>query len=345
MAVQMLQSNQFTLTFRGYDKAEVDEYVETLWDRQAEANSALEEAEETIVSLETRVQAYVQRVADLESCVRDENPRTIAALGERVTLILEQAEDAAAETVVAAQQEADAIRQNATRAAERVTQNATSHASELEASAAATVHAANERARQLEHEARRSATQILDDAEAQAQARISDITQWVNHVRAQIKAEQIQAAEEFCAARDERQAELRDIVARRDGVLDGLRDVCESVTETISSHRTIEHPVAADGDTSANRSSDDASLHFDQADAAPSSLGHGTDGVTFVTEEDPATGVQPTDAISAPVDTTVPLTWATTDPGDAHAVTDAKHTDSEDTDSEDTDFEGTDPAG
>lgn len=342
MAVQVLQSNQFTLTFRGYDKAEVDEYVESLWDRQAEATSALEEAEEAIVSLEARIQAYVQRVADLESCVRDENPRTIAALGERVTLILEQAEDAAAETVVAAQQEADAIRQNATLASERVTQNAISHASELETSAAATVHAANEQARRLEHEARRSATQILDDAEAQAQVRISDITEWVNHVRAQIKTEQIQAAEEYCATLDERQAELRSIVSRRDGVLDGLREVCESVSETISTHRTIEHPVAADGDAPVNENADgngDATVN--DADATSSSLGHSAGEVVSVPEEDPPTGVQPTDSVllPVPIDTTMPLTPATTDQGDACVITDSEATHSAGSDSA-----GTDPA-
>ncbi len=298
MAVQMLQSSQFTLTFRGYDKAEVDDYVESLWDRQAETTSALEEAEEAIVSLEAKVQAHVQRVADLESCVRDENPRTIAALGERVTLILEQAEDAAAETVVAAQQEADAIRQNAAQAAQRVTQHAASHASELETSAAVIVRTASERARQLENDARRSATQILDEAEAQAQARISDITDWVNRVRAQIKAEQIQAAEEFFAARNQRQAELHDIVARRDGVLDGLRTVCESVTETISEQRGLEHPVAVEGDVPTNGS-------FNRADADPSSRDQHTGGVTT------ATGT-----ISSPVtvDTTASPTPATTDP-------------------------------
>ncbi len=366
MAVQMLQSNQFTLTFRGYDKAEVDEYVESLWDRQSETNSALEEAEEAIVSLEARVQTYVQRVADLESCVRDENPRTIAALGERVTLILEQAEDAAAETVVAAQQEADAIRRDAALVAERVTQRATNHVSELEAGAAATVHAANERARQLEHEARRSATQILDDAEAQAQGRISDITQWVSHVRAQIKAEQIQAAEEFYAARDERQAELRAIVARRDGVLDGLRDVCETVTETITTHRAPEHPDAANGDAAENgdptdtRSGDDPSSLFDPSTAAPPSPEQGGAGM-IVTEEDPATGVPSPDADMSPVplDTTMPIPRVTTDLGGASAVTDPEDassdghtagahfagTDSAGTDAVGTDSVGTDPAG
>lgn len=263
MAVEMLQGTQpFTLTFRGYDKAEVDEYVESLWDRQAEASSALEEAEATIVSLEADVQAHALRVAQLESCVRDESPRTIAALGERVTLILEQAEDAAAETMVSAQQEADAIRHNAALAAERVTKDAASHVAELETNATTTVRIAVEQARQLEADARRSATQILDDAEEQAQGRISDITQWVSRVRAQIKAEQIQAAEEFHAARDQRQTELRHISARRDGVLDSLRRVCESVTETIGAH-------GGNGGPTASRSPHDRSSLFDHAEADP----------------------------------------------------------------------------
>ncbi len=273
MAVHMLQSIQpFTLTFRGYDKTEVDEYLESLEDRQAETTAALDEAEETIVSLEAKVQSHLQRVTDLESCVRDESPRTIAALGERVTLILEQAEDAAAETVESAQQEADAIRQNAAVAAEHVTQQATSHASELEATAGAMMRSATERARQIEVDARRSATQILDDAEAQAQTRISDITEWVSRVRAQIKAEQIQATEEFCAVRDQRQTELRNIAARRDGLLDGLRTVCESVTQIVSDHRPSEDPTAINGDGS------------------PPLLERSTGGLMLATGEDPETG-------------------------------------------------------
>lgn len=316
MAVRMLQSPQpFGLTFRGYDKAEVDEYVESLWDRQAETSSALEETEATVVSLEAEVHAHVQRVAELESCVRGESPRTIAALGERVTLILEQAEDAAAETVVAAQQEADALRQDVTEAAERVAQRAASHASELETNAAVMVQNAAERARQLEDDARRSATQILDDAEAQAQARISDITEWVSRVRAQIKAEQTQAAEEFYAARDQRQAELRHIAARRDGVLDSLLTVCETVTETIGAHRDADHPPAGNG--------------------SPSSLENSIGADEQATNEDSAAGVPPTGPGWAPatLSTSPPSTPETTDPGGATAVTEAEGPHAEDADS------------
>jgi DivIVA domain-containing protein len=248
MAVHMLQTTQpFTLTFRGYDKAEVDEYLESVWDRQAEMSTALEEADETIVSLESQLHRQAQRVADLESCVRDESPRTIAALGERVTLILEQAEEAAAETVTAAQQEADAARRDAASTAERVTQQATARATELEATAGAMVRAATERARQIEMEARRSATRILDEAEAHAQARISDIDQWVIRVRTQIKAEQIQAAEEFDTVRHQRQTELADLVARRDGLLHDLRTICESVTDMAGAYGSPEGPVEGHG--------------------------------------------------------------------------------------------------
>jgi DivIVA domain-containing protein len=244
MAVHMLQTTQpFTLTFRGYDKAEVDEYLESVWDRQAEMTTALDEADETIVSLETQLHRQAQRVADLESCVRDESPRTIAALGERVTLILEQAEEAAAETVAAAQQEADAVRQDAASTAERVTQQATARATELEATAGAMVRAATERARQIEMEARRSATRILDEAEAQSQARISDIDQWVNRVRVQIRAEQIQATEEFNSVRDQRQAELEHLLARRDGLLADLRAICTSVTDMAGAYVSPEEPA------------------------------------------------------------------------------------------------------
>jgi len=247
MALQMLRSTpSFTVTLRGYDKDEVDDYIESLRDQHGDEIEALEAADNTIRALETDVAAHAERVAKLESCIRDESPRTISALGERLSLILEQAEAAAAETVSIAQQEADATREEATLAADQATQYANYQVSEAEARAAATTRDADDRARQVEDDARNQAAEILDEAERQAEARIAEINHWVGRVRTQIKAEQAKAAQEFATVRAGREAELRDVAGRRDELLASLNAVCESVTETVGAHRGAGHPALAD---------------------------------------------------------------------------------------------------
>lgn len=265
MALQILRSTpSFTVTLRGYDKDEVDDYIESLRDQQGDETEALEAADRTIRALELEVRSQAERVAKLEACVRGESPRTISAFGERLTMILEEAESTATQTVTTAQQEADATREEAALAADRITRYAAYQASEAESRAAAVTRDAEEGARQVEENARRKATEILDEAEHQVELRIADINRWVGRVRAQIEAEQAQAAEEFATIRAHREAELRDVAARRDGLLASLTAVCESVAETVTTHRAAGYPTVADLSRRAPRSTD-GPQPFDQA--------------------------------------------------------------------------------
>ena len=248
MALHMLTGTpSFTVTLRGYDKEEVDEYIESLSHTRGDDVEALEQAEATIRSLESEIRRHAERVTKLESCIRDETPRSISALGERLTLILEQAEATANETVAQARQEADSAREEASQAAERITRYATYQASEAETRAVTVTRNAEERARQLEEEATNRAAVILDDAEAQAEARIAEINEWVGRVRAQIISEQQQAAETFAITRARREAELHEIVLRRDALLTSLTAVCESVRGTVDAARLATNTHGGDG--------------------------------------------------------------------------------------------------
>ena len=96
------QAPTFTVSLRGYDREEVDEYLDSL----AEALAQVEEAEEHSRRLQAHVARCNARIKELEDRIRTDTPRSGAALGERIGLLLQQAEDAAAETIARASAEA-----------------------------------------------------------------------------------------------------------------------------------------------------------------------------------------------------------------------------------------------
>jgi cell division septum initiation protein DivIVA len=147
MALHMLRSTpSFTISLRGYDKEEVDEYVDSLREGHDVDAEALEEAGAAIARLEDENARLSERAGDLESCLRVETPRSIFALGQRLTLILEQAEDAAGETVAQANEEAERLVADATASADATLRRAAQQASEAEARAATITKEAETRA-------------------------------------------------------------------------------------------------------------------------------------------------------------------------------------------------------
>src|SRR3984957_18724456 len=94
----------FTVSLRGYDREEVDEYLDSL----AEALGQVEEAEEHSRRLQSHVAKCNSRIKELEDRIRNDTPKSGAALGERIGLLLTTAEETAADTV--AQAEASAAR-------------------------------------------------------------------------------------------------------------------------------------------------------------------------------------------------------------------------------------------
>src|SRR5580658_1254042 len=99
------QVPSFTVSLRGYDREEVDDYLDSL----AEALSQVEEAEEHTRRLQAHVARCNSRIKELEDRIRSDTPKTGVALGERIGLLLHEAEEAAAETVEKAEGEARRI--------------------------------------------------------------------------------------------------------------------------------------------------------------------------------------------------------------------------------------------
>ena len=81
----------FTVSLRGYDREEVDEYLDSL----AEALGQVEEAEAHSRRLQAHVAKCNTRIKELEDRIRADTPKTGIALGERIGLLLHEAEEAA----------------------------------------------------------------------------------------------------------------------------------------------------------------------------------------------------------------------------------------------------------
>ncbi|MGH9059723.1 MAG: DivIVA domain-containing protein, partial [Acidimicrobiales bacterium] len=240
MALHMLRSTpSFTVTLRGYDKDEVDEYIESLRDSQEGDAEALADADSRVQFLDSEVQRMTGRVSDLERALRSETPRSIGGLGERLVLILDQAEAGANETVALAQSEADSILAAAHQAGEAARHEAERTTGEAQARAANTCKTAEQTAWRLEHEAQLRADEILRQSEAQAEARIAEIEQWAAQVRAQITSDQVRAREEFARVKARRDSEIHDLISRRDAIISGMDGVSGSLLKAIAEARQV----------------------------------------------------------------------------------------------------------
>jgi cell division septum initiation protein DivIVA len=260
MALHMLRSTpSFTISLRGYDKEEVDEYVDSLREGHDVDAEALEEAGSAIARLEDENARLSERAGDLESCLRVETPRSIFALGQRLTLILEQAEDAASETVAQANEEAERLVVDATEAADTTLRRAAQQASEAEERAASVTKEAEERAasvtkeaetraaavtlvaeeaaRRTEEDARRKAEAILAGAEARATARSAEMEAWAERMHAHLCQERDKAAEEFARVWEQRQADLRQLADRRAELVASLDDMRDALSQTVAAAR------------------------------------------------------------------------------------------------------------
>ena len=80
---------EFAVTVRGYDRAQVDEYIDWLREWLSNATVRMESAEAESGQLREQLRRLQQRVDELEVETSDQPPRTIGALGDRMTRILE----------------------------------------------------------------------------------------------------------------------------------------------------------------------------------------------------------------------------------------------------------------
>jgi len=105
----------FPVVVRGYDRAQVDEYLVRLhrWVEDAQEQMAAEQRR--LAASGTEIAALRRRVRDLEESAGTPVPGSMHAFGERLSAILESALQAAEELRGKAAEEADAIREAATR--------------------------------------------------------------------------------------------------------------------------------------------------------------------------------------------------------------------------------------
>jgi DivIVA domain-containing protein len=95
-------SPSFTVSLRGYDRMEVDEYLDSL----AEALGQVELAEQRCQGLQAEVDRQKARISDLERRMNSEIPRNGVVLGERIAILLRSAEETASDTLDRADEEA-----------------------------------------------------------------------------------------------------------------------------------------------------------------------------------------------------------------------------------------------
>jgi DivIVA domain-containing protein len=222
------QAPSFTVSLRGYDREEVDEYLDSL----AEALAQVEEAEEHSRRLQAHVARCNSRIKELEDKIRADTPKTGVALGERIGLLLHEAEDAASDVIARA--EADATRTVAAaeaRAAE---------AEELMQSATAR---AEDQARRIETVAKGEAAEIVAEAEARAAARTRQIEQWAEQVISHTRAEEARMFVEQQKAKDAAASELRTLAEQRRSATATLLNVREAIGRAVGLIEDNEEPT------------------------------------------------------------------------------------------------------
>jgi DivIVA domain-containing protein len=190
----------FTVSLRGYDREEVDEYLDSL----AEALNQVEEAEAQTRRLQAHVAKCNARIKELEDRIRTDTPRTGIALGERIGQLLHQAEEAAAEALTRAETDAS-----------QIVAAADARAAEAEEVMRSATNRAEEQARRIETVARGEAAEIVAEAEARATARTRQIEQWAEQVVSHTRAEEARLYLEQQRARDLAVAELNALDDQR----------------------------------------------------------------------------------------------------------------------------------
>lgn len=290
-------SPRFTLALRGYDKDEVDDYLEALTMHAGEVDEALQLEQERARHLDAQLAALHNRVAELEGALRDDMPHTARALGERVTTILSEAEAGAVDTLAQARAQAELLLAEARDEAETLRRQAAMYANQANETLAGAQREAQAVAERMESEARSRASAITAEAEGRARRRHEQIEAWAQEVITRTQAEQARLVEEFLAIRRRHEAEVGELVGRRDETVATLqalqaalaRAVERSVTSRPAMVPVTSAPPTASGVEAASGSSggsgDGAEMSTAAATAtapesAPDQVGSSQDGAS-----------------------------------------------------------------
>ena len=207
-------SPTFTVSLRGYDRMEVDEYLESLSDALGQVEHSREHARQ----LQSVIAKLKGRIIELEERINSDTPRTGAVLGERIGLLLRQAEDTAADT----------IRRGEDRAAELIA-DSNRKLADAEDEAAAMIARAEEQARRVDAAARAESDEIIAEAERRATGRARDIEQWADQVISRTRDDEARMRHDQEVERQRAMAELQALAAKRNAVAVTLAELRESL--------------------------------------------------------------------------------------------------------------------
>jgi DivIVA domain-containing protein len=207
------QTPSFTVSLRGYDREEVDEYIDSL----AEALGQLDEAKEQNRRLQTHITRLSSRIKDLEERITGDTPKTGSLLGERIAIMLRAAEETASDTIARAEA-----------GAAQIIADANAKLAESEDSLRAAAARGEAQARAIEAAARSEAAEITAEAEARASARTRQIEQWAEEVVSRTRAEEARMLKEQQDRRNDAMEELQLLAEQREeaaATLAKLRDM------------------------------------------------------------------------------------------------------------------------
>jgi len=212
------QNPSFTVSLRGYDREEVDEYLDSL----AEALEQVDTAEEHTRQLQAHINRLNARIKELEDRLSTENPKSGMLLGERIGILLRQAEETAEDTVARAE----------TQAAKIVTA-AEQRAEEAEQVVRSATARGEEQGRRIEAAARSDAAEIIAEAEGRATARTRQIEQWAEQVISHTRAEEARMLHEQKATRERFAAEMAELQGQRGVAYRTLSELRDAVGHAI----------------------------------------------------------------------------------------------------------------
>jgi DivIVA domain-containing protein len=227
----------FTVSLRGYDREEVDGYLDSL----SEAIGQIGDAEEHNRLLQSHINRLNSRIKELEDRLRSDTPKTGMVLGERIGMLLREAEDVAAATITEAQQNAsETVAEAERKSAERVA-DADTRLAAADETVRQTIARAEEQARRIETGARGEAEEIVSEAEARAGARTRQIEQWAEQVVSHTRAEEARMLKEQADKRAVAQIKLDEMAAHRNSAAAVLGELRDSIARALEIAHT---PVA-----------------------------------------------------------------------------------------------------
>jgi DivIVA domain-containing protein len=224
----------FAVTVRGYDRAQVDEYVDTLREWLDNATVRMEAAESERGRLTEQVMLLRTRITQLERQLNDTPPRSIAALGDRVGQILRLAEEGAVNVQADAEAEAVAILGKARQDAADVVGEAQARCAEMETFTADARRQAADTFDQAEARSAEAASRLLAEAETRAVEREADAVQRARALIVEAEGQRKHILAQLEKKEADLRVEVERLVSERDGVRDGLTRLRESLHRTVS---------------------------------------------------------------------------------------------------------------